>query len=140
MANDTIKLTCQISDTFRKLARYMRDNSIIHHTYQPKEERSYRAVIKYLHHSFDIQDIKEEISQHGHTVRNIINAKHRVTKQPLNLFFVDLEPSANNKDIYKITRLQNSVIQIEPPRKSKHIVQYLRCQLYGNTKTYSNRP
>jgi len=54
MANDTIKLTCQNSDTYRKLARYMRENNIIHHTYQPKEERSYQVVIKYLHHSVDI--------------------------------------------------------------------------------------
>jgi hypothetical protein len=49
----------------------MRDNNIIHLTYQPKEERSYRVVIKYLHHSVDIQDTKEEKSQNGHTVRNI---------------------------------------------------------------------
>jgi hypothetical protein len=25
-------------DTFRKLARYIKDKNIIHHTYQPKEE------------------------------------------------------------------------------------------------------
>ena len=104
MASGTIKLTCQRPDTYRKLARYMRDNNIIHHTYQPEEERSYRVVIKYLHHSVNTRELKEEISQHGHKVRNIINAKHRVTKDPLNLFFIDLEPSENNKDIYKINR------------------------------------
>jgi hypothetical protein len=140
MANDTIKLTCQSPDTYRKLARHMRDNNIIHHTYQPKEERSYRVVIKYLHHSVNIKELKEEIPQHGHKVRNIINAKQRVTKDPLNLFFVDLEPSENNRDIYKINRLQNSVIQIQPSRKGKHLVQCMRCQLYGHTKSYCNRP
>jgi len=88
----------------------------------------------------DVQELKEEIPRLGHTVRNIINARHRVTKDPLNLFFVDLEPSGNNKDIYKISRLQNSVIQIEPPRQGKHIVQCTRCQLYGHTKSYCNRP
>ena len=118
----------------------MRDNSIIHHTYQSKEERSYRVVIKYLLHSVCVPELQEEMSQHGHKVRTIINAKHRVTKDPLNLFFVDLEPSENKKDIYKINRLQNSVIQIEPPRKGKHLVQCMRCQLYGHTKFYCNRP
>jgi len=140
LANNTIKLLCQNPDTFRKLAKYMKEKNIIHHTYQPKEERSYRIVIRHLHHSVDIQELKEEISNLGHTVRNIINARHRITKDPLNLFFVDLEPSGNNKDIYKITRLQNSVIQIEPPRHGKHIVQCTRCQLYGHTKSYCNRP
>jgi hypothetical protein len=58
IANNTLKFTCQNSDTYKKLSRYMRDNNIIHHTYQSKEERSYRVVIKYLHHSADIQELK----------------------------------------------------------------------------------
>jgi len=73
LANNTIKLLCQNPDTFTKLAKYMKDKNIIHHTYQPKEERSYRVVIKYLHHSVDVQELREEIPRMGHTVRNIIN-------------------------------------------------------------------
>ena len=90
LANNTIKLLCQNPDTYRKLAKYMKEKNIIHHTYQPKEECSYRVVIRYLHHSVDIQELKEEISRLGHTVRNIINARHRITKDPLNLFFCRL--------------------------------------------------
>jgi len=62
LANDTLKLTCQTPDTHRTLVRYMRDNNIIHHTSQLKEERSYRVVIKYLLHSVDVQDLRDEIS------------------------------------------------------------------------------
>jgi hypothetical protein len=29
----------------------------------------------------------------GHKVRNVLNARSRLTKEPLNLFFVDLEPA-----------------------------------------------
>jgi hypothetical protein len=117
----------------------MRENNIIHHTYQPKEERSYRVVIKYLHNSVDIQDLKAEISQHGLSVRNIINAKIRVINDPLNLFFVDLQPSGNNKDIYKITKLQNSVIQMEPLRKGKHLVHLLVYYKKQHDKLLSHR-
>ena len=60
LANDTIKWICQTPDTYRTLVRCMTDNNIIHHTYQPKEERSYRVVIKYLHHSVDVQDLRDE--------------------------------------------------------------------------------
>jgi len=67
LANNTIELLCQNPDTYRKLAKYMKEKNIIHHTYQPKEERSYRVVIRYLHHSVDIQELKEEISKLGHT-------------------------------------------------------------------------
>ena len=57
------------------------------------------------------------------------------------MFFVDLEPAANNKDIYNITALQNKIIQIEPPRvNKKNIPQCTRCQQYGHTRTYCNKP
>ena len=55
LVSDTMKLIRQTSDTYRTLVRYMTDNNIIHHTYEPKEERSYRVVVKYLHHSVDVQ-------------------------------------------------------------------------------------
>jgi hypothetical protein len=61
--------------------------------------------------------------------RNIVNVWHRITKEPLNLFFVDLEPAMNNKEVYKITAIQNKIIHIEPPRTNKnHIPQCARCQ------------
>lgn len=57
------------------------------------------------------------------------------------MFFVDLEPAENNKEIYKITGLQNKVIQIEPPRSIKNsIIQCTRCQQYGHSKSYCNKP
>ena len=63
-----------------------------------------------------MEDIRHELHDLGHKVRNIINVHHRITKEPLNLFFVDLEPARNNKNIYDIMALQNKVIQVEPPR------------------------
>jgi hypothetical protein len=37
-------------------------------------------------------DIIEELDKKRHEVRNIINVKHRISKEPLSLFSVDLEP------------------------------------------------
>jgi hypothetical protein len=39
-----------------------------------------------------MSDIIEELDKKGHEVRNMINVKHRISKEPLPLFFVDLEP------------------------------------------------
>jgi hypothetical protein len=118
---------------------FMKEN-IIYHSYQPNNERPYRVVIKHLHHSVELEDKTDELSGLRHKVRNIIIAKHSQTKEPLNLFFVSLEPENNNKKAYKIRSLQNKIIEIEPPNKSKHIIQCTRCQLYGHSKTYCNRP
>lgn len=141
LANNTIKINCNIAENYRKLIRYLKEQNIIYHSYQLKEDRAYRVVIKHLHNSIPTAEIASELNTLGHKVRNIINVRHRATKQPLNLFFVDLEPANNNKDVYNIERLQNITIKIEPPHKTKNgIVQCTRCQLYGHSKSYCNRP
>jgi hypothetical protein len=141
VANNVITMNCVSPDTCRKLVEYFKENNIFYHTYQLKEERAYRIVIKYLHHSTEIEDTRQELIELGHNSRNIINAQHRITKEPLNLFFVDLEPAENNKDIFNITVLQNKIIQIEPPRlKKNNLVHCMRCQQYGHTKFYCNKP
>ena len=108
LANDTVKISANTIDTYRSLVKHMQEENIVHHTYQIKTERAYRIVIRHLHHSIPLDDIKEELQKDGHMVRNIMNIKHKQTKDPLSLFFVDLEPEANNKEIYNLHFLGNT--------------------------------
>lgn len=140
LVNSTVKIYTTTSDSFRKLAKYLKEKNIIHHTYQLKEDRSFRVVIRNLHHTTDINEVKFELAEKGFDVRNIINIKHRITKSPLPLFFLDLEPNENNKFIYSISYLQNTKIVIEPPRKNKEIPQCSRCLLFNHTKSYCLKP
>jgi hypothetical protein len=141
MANNVIKLAPTTPDTYRNIIKHFKEKGIFFHTYQLKEERAYRVVIKHLHHSTDMKDIRQELLEMGHVARNIVNAHHRQTKEPLNLFFVELEPADNNKEVYNITVLQNKIMNIEPPRANKkHVPQCVRCQQYGHTRTYCNKP
>lgn len=54
----------------------------------------------------------------------------------LPLFFVDLEPQANNKDIYDLENLCYHKIKVEPPRKKKEVPQCKNCQIFGHTQNY----
>jgi hypothetical protein len=121
LANDTVKISAITIDTYRSPVKHMEEEYIVHHTYQIKAERTYRIVIRHLHHSVPLDDIKEELQKEGHTVRNIMNIKHKQTKDPLSLFFVDLEPQANNKEIFNLQFFGNTKITIEAP----HISLYL---------------
>jgi len=116
LINNVIKINCVTPETYRNLIKYVKESNTYYHTYQLKEERAYRIAIKHLHHSTDTEDIRQELLELGHNARNLINAHHRITKEPLNLFFVDLDPAENNKEIYKKTALQNKIVQIEPSR------------------------
>jgi hypothetical protein len=140
LANNVVKINCNTPDTYRRMITYMREHNVMYHSYQTKEDRAFRVVIKYLHPSIQTEAIATELSQYGHKVRNITNARHHRTKESLNIFFADLEPSDNNKEVYNIDRLQNKLIRIEPPRKFNTVIQCTRCQLYGHSKTYCNRP
>ena len=59
LANSVIKINCVTPETYRKLVKNFKENNIFYHTYQLKEERAYRIVIKYLHYSTDTEDIKQ---------------------------------------------------------------------------------
>lgn len=131
----TRQLLTENSQELWKLTIY-----VVHHTYQPKEERVHREVIKHMYHSINTNDIKEELQEREYNVRSTINAKHRQIKTSLNIFFLDLEPSGNNKDVYNIRGLQNKLVVIEPPRRDKNIAQCTQRRVYGNTEVYSNRP
>ncbi|KAI5697154.1 hypothetical protein M8J76_008039 [Diaphorina citri] len=140
LANNTVKINPKTVDAYRALVRHLRSKNIVFHTYQIKQERAYRVVLRHIHHSVPTSDIKTELDGMGFKVRNITNILGRTNKSPLNLFFVDLEPAENNKQIFELKYLFNMKIAIEPPHKSTNIVQCTRCQTYGHTKAYCTRP
>lgn len=138
-SNKRVEVKTNEIDDYRKLVKHLQSSNLEYHTYQIKSERAFRVVIRNLHHSLQVQDIALALAEKGHQVRNIVNIKHRVTKQPLPLFFIDIEPNSNNQDIYRLQYLLNMRITVEAPHIKHEIVQCARCQLYGHTKKYCNR-
>lgn len=47
-----------------------------------------------------------------------------------------LEQKENNKDIYNINQLLNTIVSFEQAYKKREIPQCTRCQTYGHTKNY----
>jgi hypothetical protein len=90
MANNVIKINVNMAEMYREVLRFMKDSNIIYHTYQLKEDKPYRVVIRNLHHTTPTEYIKEDLQKAGFKVRNITNITHRVTKLPLPMFYVYL--------------------------------------------------
>lgn len=139
-ANNNVKVNTKTPDAYRKLVHLLKQNKVAHHTFQPRQERAYRVVIKNLHHSIPTEEIKEALVSKGFIIRNVANLRSWKTKQPLPLYFVDQEPNNNNKNIYNLTHLLGTKINVEAPRKRKEIPQCMRCQQYGHTKSYCTKP
>jgi hypothetical protein len=81
-----------------------------------------------MHYSINSEEIKTEIWNLGHTVTNIWNIKQYRTKQPLSMFFVELKPAPNNKDIFNVEYIQQCKIKLEPPKHKRDIAQCANCQ------------
>jgi Associated with zinc fingers. len=140
LANDVVKINPKTIDAYRALVSHLRGQNIMFHTYQAKQDKAYRVVLRHIHHSVPTSEIKEELQQLGYKVRNVTNVLKRITKDPLNLFFIDLEPSDDNKKIFDLQYFMHMKIAVEPPKKNKSIPQCTRCQNYGHTKAYCTRP
>jgi hypothetical protein len=111
--NNQVKILPTNPDSYRKLIKLLKTLNAKFLTYQLKQERSFRVVLRNIHHSANLDELKYELQHLGHEVTKISNIRHRITKNPLSLFFVVLKQKPNNKEIYNINRLMNSIIKLE---------------------------
>ncbi|KAL7725175.1 hypothetical protein ACLKA6_017331 [Drosophila palustris] len=104
-----------------------------------EEERSFRVVARGLHSDTDKQDISDDLTALDHKVRNIHNASSRTSGKKLNLFFIELEPAPNNKQIYDVKIINHQVVAFEPPIRREDIPRCYRCQEFGHTRSYCSK-
>ena len=136
---DQVKVQTNTPDTFRKVTKSLKEKNAGYHTYQLKADKSYKIVISGLHPKTNTDNISEELAKTGHQVRSINNITRYDTKQPLPLFLIELELKNNNKDIFEIKKVLNTIVTVEPSRHKKDIPQCIRCLQYGHTKNYCYR-
>jgi hypothetical protein len=132
--NNQVKILQTNPNSCTKLTKLLKTLNAKFHTYKLKQERPFQVVLRNIHHSANLDELKYELQNLGPEVTNISNIRHRITKIPLSLFCVDLKQKPNNKEIYNIYLLMNSVIKFEPSFTKKERVQCKRCQRYGTRK------
>jgi len=137
-STESLKLNTSSPNAYRTIIRYLKESKAEFFTYQLKENKPYRIVIRNLHPTTDPNYIKEELEKEGFQARNVTNALHRVSKIQLPLFFVDLEPALNNINIFELKTICHTKVKIEAPRINKLAPQCLNCQDYGHTRNYCN--
>ena len=136
LSNEQVRVQPTESSVYTTIIKALMEKQTEFHTYKPRQDRSFRVVIRNLHPSTDIQDIKRALIEKGHEITNVWNAKQRSTNRPLPLHYIDIQPHSNNKEIYQITTLVNTVVKVEAPHVTRAIPQCMRCQKYGYTKNY----
>jgi len=137
--NDQVRVQPTESSTYTTITKALIDKNTEFHTYKPRQDRSFRVVLKNIHPSTDVKNTKQDLKDMGHEVMNIWNVKQRVTKKLLPIHFIDIKPSGNNKEIYNITTLLNTIVQLEAPDAIREIPQCMHSKLFGHTKNYCRK-
>ena len=138
LRDNEVKIQPIAEKSYSSITKSLIEKNTQFHTYKLKSERPFNVVVKGLHHSTPTDEIKTELEHIGFEVINISNVRHRVSKNPLSMFYVNLKQNSNNKDIYKIEHLLYTKISVEPPRKKREIPQCHKCQRYGHTYKLCN--
>lgn len=133
-SENQVKILVYDQENYPTVIKDLINKKTQYYTYRNKATRGYKFVLRSMHPSVDLKDLKSEIESHGHTVLNISNIKKAISKVALPLFFVEIKTQDNNKDIYKITRLLNTIVTFEPPRKKRELPQCSRCQDLTHTQ------
>jgi len=84
----------------------LKNKSTKFYTYKLKQGKSFKVVLKHIHTTANLDDIKKEIEDLGHIVTNIWNFKKQGIKKVLHMFYVELK----SKSIKASTRLAHFLI------------------------------
>jgi hypothetical protein len=72
-----VKVQAKSADKCRTIIKALLEKHTEFHKYQPKEERCFCTVLRGMHYSTDLEDIKSAIEHHKHTVINVYNIKQQ---------------------------------------------------------------
>jgi hypothetical protein len=139
LRGEQVKIQPKTSQAYTTIVKELELRHTEFHTYKPKQDRSFRVVLRNMHPSTDVHELQTAIEELGHKVNNIWNIKQRATKKPLPIFYVELVPDSSNKQIYDTKYLLQCRITFEPPHPRREIPQCGNCQRYGHTKKFCHR-
>jgi hypothetical protein len=73
---------------------------------QIKKKKKFQGSIKSMHYSTNYEEIKTEIEKLGERAQ----VSGTTNKLPLSMFFVELKPAPNNREIFHVQRVQNKIL------------------------------
>lgn len=133
------KISTVNENEYRTATKVLEENKILWHTYENKQVRPIRVMVKNLDHSYERKEIKEDLISKGYKIIDVTNKISRKDNKPLDMFILSFEHSENMDNIFKIKKIMNSIVYIEAIRHSRLIPQCKRCQAYGHTQKYCHK-
>ena len=153
MNNNKIKISATNPKAYQTITALLNNSKAQWHSFENKQTRDIRVMVKNLHHSIDPTDIINNLNQRGLKAKNATNkhkwftanqkedrrAKGLPEVVPLDMFIVSFDRETDINKIYDIKSIMNCKVKVEPMRKNKIIPQCKRCQEYGHTHNFCHK-
>ena len=137
--NNIYKVNVNNSDEYRAVTSALNNGKVSWYSYENKQSRPIKVVVKNLHHSWSNEEIVSHLQNRNFKAISAINKLKFKTKEPLDMFLLSFDATENIKNIYEIKTILNTVVKIEPPKQSKWIPQCKLCQGFNHTKNYCSK-
>lgn len=136
MSGDCVKINSCNEETYRCITKTLTDNDCLWHSYENKQERPIRVMVKKLPFSCKPQRIIEDLTTKGYKIEDAVNKLSWKSKEPLNMFLLTFNNQEDIRKVYEIKYILGCMVEIQPLRSTKLIPQCKRCQAYGHTHKY----
>lgn len=144
--NNQLKINVDSETEYRDLTSFVNNNNIEWHTYENKQTRPIRVMARNLHPSCSPEMIKEELLDRNFQILEVANKIKKITEDnvvkriQLPLFMLTFKNTENLKNIYEIKHICGMQIKIETIKNNTLIPQCKKCQRFGHTQKYCQRP
>lgn len=135
----SVKLNIRNQEKYRIITKILKENNAIWHTYENKQTRPIKVIVKNLHHTCKTESIKNYLIQKNFKVIEVVNKLSYKTKMPLNIFMITFENEEIISQIFEIKYIMGYKIEVHPLRKSRLIPQCKICQAFGHTKKFCSK-
>lgn len=139
LAGGRIKINVNDESDYRNLTTAVKNMNLEWHSFQDKQTRPIKVVVRNLHHTCKIEDITADLKDKKLNILDVCQLLRSKDKTPLPLFVLTFSREEDIKKIYEIGDILHMKVKIEAFKKPKLIPQCKNCQDYGHTQKYCGK-
>ncbi|XP_037955784.1 uncharacterized protein LOC119685542 [Teleopsis dalmanni] len=128
LGNGTQKINVFDGDDYRSVTKSLSNSNFNWFSYENKQIRPIRVIVKNLHHSCEEESIVSDLQQQGFNALSAKNKLKQKTKEPLDIFLLTFEHNEDINKIFGIKHILHSIVKIEAVKSPKLIPQYANEQ------------
>lgn len=134
---DQLKILISTPTACQALICFLKTEKAEFHTFQLKEDKLLQVVFYNLHPFTSLDLIKEVLIEvRLFEIKQVTNVLHKVNKNRLPLFFMDLVSTSKSKEIFQLSFFCTLKLKYKSQYKSKTTSQCFKCQQYGHIRAY----